>query len=282
MIDTQHASPLSMPRPAGRARGFSLIEILVVVGILAVLISLAVVGFKVVGGASRGKVTNVALENCTGLLNEYKSGGGTLNDLNNNLPLAGTNSMTVSPNRWNLPYATGATVDILGCSITSPDVNYSTGAVETSADNRVIRERYLRDETARVIRELMRNPNNRKSIEGFSPDRMQKVRFPVSPSQVPAVTNGVAEYGTGVAIVEGVNLLDGFGHAVYFVPGGGILYVNVGYKGTGDLGDKANYEDQRQVAIRAVDHQPFWASAGPDGDLSAGDDNVYSTAIEMK
>lgn len=278
MIDIQHALPLPMPRPAGRTRGFSLIEILVVVGILAVLISLAVVGFKVVGGASRGKVTNVALENCAGLLSEYKSGGGTLNDMNNNLPLS---AMTGLPYRWNVPSAVGVPIDVLGCSVTSPDVNNaSPNSVETSADVRAQRERYLRDETARVIRELMRNPSNRKSIESFSPDRIQKVRFPNDLTQVPTVSNGVAEYGTGVAVVDGVNLLDGFGHSVYFVPGGGILYVNVGYKGKGDLGDPANYD--RQVAVRAVDHQPFWASAGPDGDLSAGDDNVYSTAIDMK
>src|SRR4051812_15033294 len=75
MTDIQRIPSLPTPRQPRPARGFTLLEILVVVGILAVLITLAAVGFKVVGGAGRGKVSNVALENAKGLLAEYETSG---------------------------------------------------------------------------------------------------------------------------------------------------------------------------------------------------------------
>ena len=257
-------------------RGFSLIEILVVVGILAVLISLAVVGFNVVGGAAKGKVTNVALENCKGLIAEFE----TTSSLAELLPPATVIAMHSSPAfRWEAPL-NGQPDDVMNSRIATPDVDRTTGAVQASLDTRAIRDRYLRDETARVIRRLMSVKKNRDSIEATPPDRLTKVKFPDPSAQLTAATGGGdPEYSTATAVVEGVNLLDGGGKPIYFIPGGGLIHVNVSYKGNGDRGDKMNFD--RQVTVRGSDRRPFWASAGPDGDLTTGDDNVYSTPVEM-
>src|SRR4051812_27469565 len=80
-------------------RGFSLIEILVVVGILAVLISLAVIGFKVVGGAAKDKVTLTGLENAKSLLADFETTGDK--DL---FDAATVGQLTSSPAyRWEIP-----------------------------------------------------------------------------------------------------------------------------------------------------------------------------------
>ncbi len=59
---------------------------------------------------------------------------------------------------------------------------------------------------------------------------------------------------------NGPVLLDGWGNPIIWVPGAGVK-VNVGATAT---------------VIKAPDGRPFFASAGPDGDFSKGDDNVYS------
>jgi type II secretory pathway pseudopilin PulG len=60
-------------------------------------------------------------------------------------------------------------------------------------------------------------------------------------------------------------LLDGWGNPIILVPASG-LRVRVNTKGGA----------VQTATVISPDHQPFWASAGPDGDFSNGDDNIYS------
>lgn len=260
------------------SRGFSLIEILVVVGIIAVLISLAVIGFKVVGGAAKGKVTQTSLESGKNLLAEFETTGDK-----NLFDDATVGTLASSPFRWEPPLtASGLPTDFANVRMCAPDVDRTSGALLSTA-NRFARERMLRDETARVIRRLMSNPKNRASIEALPADRVMKVKYPDMSrlSVIPTSMGDGADYpASQTGLLDGVNLIDGFGRPIYFIPPGGLIRVNVGYKGNGDIGDPANYD--RQAWVRSADHRPFWASAGPDGNLTAGDDNVYSGPIEMK
>lgn len=285
----------STPNAAARrpsALGFSLVEILVVIGVLAVLITLAVVGFKVVGGVSKGKVTATALENCKSLVNEFElTGGKELIDSG----FIATNLAVAPAWRWE-PVdfaATGLTTDFNNVRMCTPDTKHGNGgAVLPSLDERLIRERLLRDETARVMKRLMNNPKNRAAIEAMPPDHIKKVRFPndatvnVLPDRKvvpPGSQEEEIDYHAGsttAVLIDGVVLLDGYGNPIYFVPPGGLINVNVGYTGKGDIGDKTNYD--RQVLVRAADRRAFWVSPGPDGNLTAGDDNVYSSPVEMK
>ena len=59
--------------------------------------------------------------------------------------------------------------------------------------------------------------------------------------------------------------LDAWNNPILLVPGSGIYDVTVG----GVVKPKTD-------PVRAPDNQPFWASAGPDGDFQKGDDNIYS------
>lgn len=237
-------------RPIGR-RAFSLIEVLVVVGIIAVLVTLAVIGFKVVGGTAKTRVTNNQLENCKGLLNEYELTS-TLDTLPSGYSSANTSRWQAAP--------TGSANNALYCSVIAPKPT-------------TLEERYLRDETARTIARLRAVPKNRESIEKMSADRVVKDIFPGSPDATLSAPDGV--YPTAQNPVDGVVLLDGWGNPIYFVPGGGLTGVNRGYKGSGDPNDKNNYSDQL-ATITSPDHRPFWVSPGPDGNLTTGDDNIYS------
>ena len=66
------------------------------------------------------------------------------------------------------------------------------------------------------------------------------------------------------ATVNGVQisaLADGWGNPILYVPTGGLSGVTV---------------NGHSVTITSPDNRPFFASAGPDGNFTTGDDNMYS------
>jgi hypothetical protein len=81
-------------------------------------------------------------------------------------------------------------------------------------------------------------------------------------------------------------LVDGWGNPIIFVPGG-VLGSGAalsagptppaGYPihGSGAIASNPG-SNGLSIQARSPDGRPFWASAGPDGDFSAGDDNMYS------
>ena len=265
----------SLARSARRS-AFTLIEVLIVIGVIALLVSIAVIGFKVVGGVSRDRVTDTALENAKSLFAEFKLTNTPESLLGTDLVTA----MTASPTyRWQAN-SDGLNNDVLHCSVRAPafsptPASPGDGGLLASPDARAVQDRYLRDETARVIRRLMSVPSNRRAIESMPPDRVVRVKYPADPAATLTVGGDTPEYATTVTTVDGVDLLDGHNHPIYFIPGGGLSQVNVGYQGKGDKDDSANY-DRAKVLVQSPDHQPFWASPGADGDLTTGDDNVYS------
>jgi prepilin-type N-terminal cleavage/methylation domain-containing protein len=82
--------------------------------------------------------------------------------------------------------------------------------------------------------------------------------------------------------------LDGWGNPIIFVPGGelgisGVVEVNgrvpVGSGGmvtSGDTGVPPGTTPLKTHTLVSPNGRPFFASAGPDGDFSRGDDNLYS------
>jgi prepilin-type N-terminal cleavage/methylation domain-containing protein len=54
--------------PAARRRGFTLVEILVAVTVIAILVGMAFLGFKFVGNSTRSKQTAVTMEQLKSML----------------------------------------------------------------------------------------------------------------------------------------------------------------------------------------------------------------------
>src|SRR5258706_2155174 len=68
------------PHVRRNRRGFTMIEILVVIGIIAALAAMLFLGFKHVSKSGRENQTHVALQNLRGMLTEYETGGAALDD----------------------------------------------------------------------------------------------------------------------------------------------------------------------------------------------------------
>ena len=79
-------------------------------------------------------------------------------------------------------------------------------------------------------------------------------------------------------------LLDGWGNPIIYVPSGGMTGVWMGgpkpEPGSGGISYLST--DAVVKKVMSVDGRPFWASAGPDGDFSQGDDNLYSCPVVYK
>jgi prepilin-type N-terminal cleavage/methylation domain-containing protein len=67
-------------------------------------------------------------------------------------------------------------------------------------------------------------------------------------------------------------VLDGWGNPIVLVPAGGLSGVIV----NGTIAHHGAGGPQQGAIVTAPDGQPFFASAGPDGDFINGADNVYS------
>jgi prepilin-type N-terminal cleavage/methylation domain-containing protein len=191
-------------------RGFTLIEVLVVAGVILALIGIAFFGFARVSNASRAQSTQVILQNLANLQAEYER----TKKLAFNTPIA----------------APGAVVD---------------GAADRLAHPAIA-------QTQQVIGEMMRVPSIRDTL-GRS------------------IGEGVLRQTNGTPLDPPV-LVDAWNNPIIYVPATGLGNVTV-------AGQSYNISSAGAYALAGSPPpgaRPFWASAGPDGDFSKGDDNVYS------
>lgn len=269
MTPTRFTTPSApaLRTPAARRAGFSLIELLVVIGILVVLIALAVIGFRVVGTASREKVTNNQLENCKSLLGEFENSGASLGSLMAT-PLVKTDHWFEPPTPL-APLTAPTVLDATNCRVSA-----ATTLPGAEAPFVTPLPSFIQD-TARVLARLRSVPKNRAAIEAMSSDRIRGVSYPLLNIPNNAKVAGTSPSGRDLPAGDSVVLLDGNGFPIYFVPGAGLADVNRGYNGSGDRTAASSY-DSPGGTIYAPDRRPFWASPGPDGDLTTGDDNLYS------
>jgi prepilin-type N-terminal cleavage/methylation domain-containing protein len=202
-------------------RGFTLIEILVVIGIIAALIAMLFLGFKYVGKSSRDNMSHTMLQNMRSMLTEYTTSGGTIDKLED----------IYSPNY----------------SVTAPTGSMEEG--QTLRDNSI-----AVNQTRTVMARLLAVPSNKKVLDSLPPDQVWR---------------------TG----NGVVLLDGFHNPILYVPRRGLTGVNLGKTGEQSFSNTNQTvvsPGARNLGSNVREGQPFFASAGEDGDFSKGDDNHYS------
>jgi prepilin-type N-terminal cleavage/methylation domain-containing protein len=65
-----------MPRILRKSRGFTMIELLVTIGIIALLAGILIYALKHITGQSKTQATKVALENLKSMLGEFETQGG--------------------------------------------------------------------------------------------------------------------------------------------------------------------------------------------------------------
>jgi prepilin-type N-terminal cleavage/methylation domain-containing protein len=270
-------------------RGFTLIEILIAMSIIAVLASLLFLAFHHVSGSARGNTTAVTLQTLRGMLTEFEQAGGRVANLDGiyaDFPYAQLPSM-VPP-----PPPTGAY---------PPTLVKEGGAARFG-------EATIR--TQRVMRRLAAIPAVKSVMDNQHGDVQMLVEFQSGVKYQPgdelivpkgggqhdnfvctAPNTTTAPPGAGWAATDRHTpvLVDGDRSPIIFVPSNGLSFVNLGDLGVVDPTTQQEKYTSKNATILApgakpnppgtpplLGVRPFFASAGTDGDFNKGDDNHYS------
>lgn len=221
-----------------------MLELLIAIGVILVLITIGVVGFRSMVESSSDRQTRLLLTSAEGLLKE-------MNAIGANQRLEGPPGL--SPRAIFEPTTTFPPL---------PPALSSPGKVTSDQQpNRVAL--YNARFQKLVMQVLATNPKNKTSIE-----------------QMPSQQVLPRPQGVSEADYKPPMLADGWGNPIVFVPSGGLTGINVAggnnvtITTSGMSRDVVKYPNASQDP--ATQNRPFWASAGPDGDFTAGDDNIYS------
>jgi len=326
-----------------KTRGFTLLEVLIVIAVIAILMGIFIAGAKHITNASKLRQTKVALGTAQGLLTNldaqtklrtvpagwlwYEAAGS-----NNVVDPTATTYNTPQPwglDFWRVPQR-GQMIPPGGGSKQArafdalPDALDAPGAVvggEASGPALAMRNGSNAVlNTSIVMGLVLALPASRDVVSKlradqlFIPEYVQNEKLPTPGGDLYLETsddfnNGsftstrTVSYppgshvkyngkyyvcttpgGTTAAPAAGANwadetasgrtfplLLDGWGNPIIFVPASGLRVRLIADKSTYDPMDAT-----QNFVVTAPDKRPFWASAGPDGDFSKGDDNVYS------
>lgn len=234
---------------AGRGRGFTMVEIMTSVAIIAILAAMFLLGFKYVGASSKAKKTQVRLETLRNMLNEFEVKGGR---------------MRLIDDRYAKPVAGGWSV---ADRQTLPKGNIGeSSALRFSGDLAITR-------TQEVMRILIAVPENRSLLNSMPPEALMDSN----------TTDPADPTGKKVLKMNPPILVDAWNNPILFGPRRAIPWATVSnvpptvappvsstlkWGVTGLTSPTADYQP--------VDGKGIWASAGPDEDFSLGDDNLYS------
>jgi prepilin-type N-terminal cleavage/methylation domain-containing protein len=254
-------------------RAFTLIEVLTVIAIILILMGLFFGGWKKWSATQARQLTVSRLEMLNGLLAEMEEEGhnqfqaqwfipstvyldasqfGNISrtDLNSqpSTPTPDIVMSTVSPAPGGSAYCSFPNVLSYMATGAAPT---TTSLVDLYSGTTPYTPQYG------IMTKLMTLPDAAKEIAGLPSSAVISTAGPTSAGLSP----------TSNAVV----VLDGWGNPILFVPAGGLINV---YTNT----NTASWPGPSTFAspIRSPDGRPFWVSAGPDGDLMRGDDNIYS------
>ncbi len=245
-----------------RARAFTLVEVLTVIGILVILAAIVAIAVNVVGNNASARRTRVALENAVALQVEYENAKPLATFLKTGVVDLG--NTTPDPDA---PYRLTATM--MGMVRAVPK---NKEALDKMAGNTIgtLTAPVWADNVAYVIGQLV--------LVGTDTYRCIQTHTSNSSANHPTSTNGPQFWASTTEPV--VVPLDGWGKQLLFV-GAGVTRLKVDPNGAKVwYGTNANRPDgtwnTKALVFTSPTGRPFWMSAGPDGDFQTHDDNVYS------
>ena len=261
-----------------------MIELLVVIGIIAVLGTMAFLRFRSIAQQGNANRTRVSLSNAASILAEYEA----RTQLKRQPPHAWTDA-GIPPTYFRLPPYVVPPADPPAFSFWRDFDPAEPMSAEPADEQEGLPAPALVEpgdeaadaagQTARTGSAAVLNtqivmylasqvPANKTLLATLGPDEVMRV-----PDQ-----SDSADYDEEDVPV----LLDAWGNPIIFVPASGLRDVNLGeppapfvitsakvYRATGTT-------DVLTDGFLAPNARPFFASAGPDGNFSLGDDNLYS------
>jgi prepilin-type N-terminal cleavage/methylation domain-containing protein len=269
-LATRKQPATSNQHPATRHSGFTIIELLVVIGIILILIGLFFAGAKVVTSQARERDTKNMLETCKTMFENYRQATKLARyPVGISFGPSGTVSTTTNWYTAQEPAIGSATSDALGLS--------NNGPMPASPSQ-------ILTDTVLIYSAIESLPQNQTIIANLPANKKINIQLAA---------------GTTVSLP-----LDGWGNPILFVPGGGLgvnptslVWLDGANAGivtsTGLITPSSspyNLGSYPPAVGTPSSNQPFFVSAGPDGDLSNAhgwtspnpvtssmtDDNIYS------
>jgi prepilin-type N-terminal cleavage/methylation domain-containing protein len=327
-----------------KRRGFTLIELVVVIALLAILSALLVMGIGKMQTNGKRQQTRLIMQNLSAMFADYDvnrrvpMGMGNFAAFNS-LPAKGTpsqlylktNLFTACPQNVNLDYNLAAEQGTMPSSPQPSADRYGlnasgSGSLANTSPNQAV------PITRSFIAQLMTTPNNSVSVGKLPSSALMTFAGydPLTVNPAPVAWNMTTYYPVG-AYVEDSNkppnifirtqlnldpsgnlqydsavdappnyffwmpaarvsnptvlpltstsagtplptpvILDAWGNPIIIVLGGVLGAPSTATSGLMTAGGQVG------IQVNSPDYHPFFASAGPDGDFSKGDDNLYS------
>ncbi|HEX8914639.1 MAG TPA: prepilin-type N-terminal cleavage/methylation domain-containing protein [Humisphaera sp.] len=215
----------TVARPPAARGGFSLVEMLIAIGVILVLAAIGVVGMNMYSDRVATDTTKTSLANASALVKELETKG-ALNRL-------------VGP--------TGLTP----AASYQPTSTIASGSYAKLNSGDTGRTNYINNEYKTKVGPILMSVNA---------ERMKAL---------PQGTVMDPPSGTQRSATDPIVPCDGWGNPLVFVPPGGLTGVSVKGSATAITVTSTGVSGSPQ-------NRSFWVSAGPDGNLQTGDDNVYS------
>ena len=241
----RQASPIIGTRRRGRA-GMTLVEMLTAIGVIALLISMLVIGINFVSARAKADRTRTMLQNLRSMLNEFEVKGGRTLMIDDK-------------------YLSNADWRVIQREVAPAGKLDEGNALRLPGNNpALVRTQY-------VIGGLLTMPDNRKVVDNLPPEAFLMQAAPAGQKPV--------AYKPPI-------FLDGWNNPIIYAPRRAAPVP----KDPASPPSSARPADNTLIwglegltingesgfVFQPSDGKGLWVSAGPDGDFSTGDDNVYS------
>lgn len=278
-------TPPAAQRPLRSPAGFTLLEVLIAISIIAILGTIVAIALRTISGTSKERSTRVALENAMSLVVEYENSA--------KLPNSLKGTFTVNDDAAGQPTIVESTIIAMENLRRVPKNKEMLERMSAGS----LAEIPLED--LKMVRDWSAGATyNAGDLVEFPADSGNLYRSTIS-SNV-GNTPGV-DSGWSVVALPIMTLADAWGKPIYccgaglrldraynatetYQPGHVVRNGGAAYKciqtATGQPTSNTNYWIQvsgtPQYIKRAKDNRVFWVSGGPDGNILTDDDNIYS------